>query len=74
MAKKNKNKPTKAPRKGPIKFIKDVRSELKKVTWLNKKELKTYTIVVVVTIVASSILIGLIDYGLSSFMNWFLSL
>lgn len=41
---------TNTPKKiGVGKFLKSVRAELKKVSWPNKKELKSYTWVVLVT-------------------------
>jgi len=43
------------------KFIKSVRAELKKVSWPNKQELQSYTIVVLVTCALASIAIWLAD-------------
>lgn len=44
-------------------FFRDVVHELKRVTWPSKKALINYTIVVVVTIIIFSILLGLFDLG-----------
>lgn len=43
------------------KFIKSVRAELKKVSWPNKKELQSYTVLVLVTCALASIGIWLAD-------------
>ena len=45
------------------KFIRDVIRELKKVTWPTRKALLNYTVVVIVTIIIFSILLGLFDFG-----------
>jgi preprotein translocase subunit SecE len=44
-------------------FLRDVVHELKRVTWPSKKALINYTIVVIVTIIIFSILLGLFDLG-----------
>ena len=43
------------------KFFRDVLSELKKVVWTPKSEVKKSTIIVIVSVVAFAIAIGLID-------------
>ncbi len=55
------NKPVKKPVKKRGNYFKGVWSELKKVNWPNRKELFTYTYVVVGAIVASAIFIYLAD-------------
>ena len=45
------------------KFFRDLISEMKKVVWLSAKETRKQTIVVVVTVIAVSIVIGLVDFG-----------
>ncbi|NLL62551.1 MAG: preprotein translocase subunit SecE [Candidatus Atribacteria bacterium] len=44
-----------------VNFIKEARAELKKVTWPNRKELISSTIVVMVAVVLVAIYLGLID-------------
>ena len=44
-----------------VNFIKEARNELKKVTWPNRKQLISSTIVVMVTVVLVAIYLGLID-------------
>lgn len=44
-------------------FFKDVRRELKKVQWPNRRELTTYTTVVVVTVAIVGAIIWVVDLG-----------
>ena len=43
------------------KFVREVRSELKKVVWPTKKELVNYTIAVFVAVIIISAFIGIVD-------------
>ena len=45
------------------KFLRDVMHELKRVTWPTRKALINYTVVVIVTIIIFSILLGVFDFG-----------
>lgn len=47
-------------------FFRDVRAEFKKVQWPNRRELTSYTLVVIVTVAVVAAFLGLIDYGLSA--------
>ncbi|SET06835.1 preprotein translocase subunit SecE [Anaerobranca gottschalkii] len=51
------------------KFFKEVKNELKKVQWPNKKELTSYTILVIGIIVIASLLIFVIDNGFTGILN-----
>ncbi len=51
------------------KFCKDTVSELKKVSWTSKTELVKSSKLVVITVVAISIVIALIDLGSSWLIN-----
>jgi preprotein translocase subunit SecE len=53
-------------------FVKESYIELKKVTWLNKKEVIASTLVVVILIVIMSIYIGIIDFILAKIVSLFL--
>jgi preprotein translocase subunit SecE len=53
-------------------FVKESYIELKKVTWLNKKEVLASTLVVVILIVIMSIYIGIIDFILAKIVSLFL--
>ena len=50
-------------------FLREVRSELKKVTWPNKKELTANTIVVLVSVFFAAALIWLIDSFFAQFLK-----
>ncbi|GIO28792.1 preprotein translocase subunit SecE [Ornithinibacillus bavariensis] len=54
-----------------FKFLKNVSREMKKVSWPKGKELSSYTIVVVSTVVFMAVFFGLIDLGISQFLNLF---
>lgn len=46
-----------------ITFLKDVRRELKKVQWPNRRELTTYTAVVLLSVVVVGAIIWVVDLG-----------
>ena len=50
-------------------FFGDVWSELKKVRWPNRKELTSYTSVVLVTVIALAIFFFVIDLGISRLID-----
>jgi preprotein translocase subunit SecE len=56
-------------RKNPSKFFREMSSELKKVSWPTRKELTTYTVAVMVLVLIFSVIIGVIDLGLSQMME-----
>lgn len=45
-----------------VKFIKEARIELRKVIWPNRKQLITYTGVVIATVAVISIFVGIVDF------------
>jgi preprotein translocase subunit SecE len=47
------------------KFLKEVRIELTKVTWPTASELRSTTMVVIITVFIITIFIGLVDFGLA---------
>ncbi|WXR60432.1 preprotein translocase subunit SecE [Peptostreptococcaceae bacterium AGR-M142] len=51
------------------KFLQEVKGELKKVHWPNKKELVNYTGVVLVTCLMMAILVGLVDSAMGYFLK-----
>ncbi|MCZ2259230.1 preprotein translocase subunit SecE [Sporosarcina sp. G11-34] len=55
-------------------FFKDVISEMRKVSWPKRKQLTRYTIVVLSTVVFMAVYFGLTDLGISSLMEWYISL
>lgn len=44
-------------------FLKDVRQELRKVDWPNRRELSSYTVVVLATIVLMTAFVASLDYA-----------
>ena len=52
-----------------FKFLREVISEVKKVTWPGKKELIGSTIVVMVLVLFIAIYIGLVDFVISRIIN-----
>jgi len=55
----------KKKRTSPMQFLREVRLELKKVDWPTRKELITYTIVVLVTITVMTAFVAGVDYVFS---------
>ncbi len=63
MAKDQKDqKPKKERRFHPIRFLKEVVAELKKVTWPTRKDLVSYTIAVIVFVILISAVVGILDF------------
>lgn len=50
-------------------YFGDVMSELKKVRWPNRKELTTYTVVVLITVFLLAIFFFVIDLGISRLID-----
>jgi preprotein translocase subunit SecE len=49
-----------------IQFIKEAKTELKKVSWPSRKETAASTVVVLVLIILAAIYLGMVDLGLSN--------
>ena len=60
----------KGGRKGPIRYVKDVWQELKKVTWPTKKELLTATLAVICFVVVFTLIIWLMDLAVTPAFQW----
>jgi len=67
-------KPETSRRVGPVgrltRFIREVFAELRKVIWPTRKELLTYTVVVVFFVAVMLTVIGLLDVGFARAMLW----
>jgi preprotein translocase subunit SecE len=50
-------------------FLREVKIELKKVTWPSKKDAMASTVVVIILVVIVSAFLGLVDVGLSSLIR-----
>jgi preprotein translocase subunit SecE len=55
-------------RTGPVQFTREVRSELRKVSWPNRTEVINYSIVVLITVIILTLFIGTIDWVFSTFV------
>ena len=69
---KKSGKSDKAEKKKPgkiAKWFKDLRSEFKKVVWPSKKTVVDNTSVVLAVVVASAIIVGLLDSGFLALMD-----
>jgi preprotein translocase subunit SecE len=53
-----------------INFVREVVAELRKVIWPTRKELTTYTLVVVVFVIVMLSLVGGLDYGFAKAVLW----
>ncbi len=56
------------------KYLRETRVELSKVTWPNRREVVSSTMVIVVMSAFLAIIIGVFDFGLSKLIDWVLSL
>lgn len=54
------------------KFLKEVKIEMKKVSWPNRQELIDSTIVVIVSVFMLAVFIGVCDYVISKFIRFIL--
>lgn len=54
------------------KFLKEVRLELKKVSWPSKKELTRYTLMVIGVSLGVAFFLGGLDFGFSEFLSMFI--
>jgi preprotein translocase subunit SecE len=50
-------------------FIDDVQKEMKKVTWPTKEQLREATTVTIVICVLISLLLGVLDFGITKFIG-----
>ena len=64
----------KKPRKSPIAYIKEVIAELKKVSWPTRKEITSYSLVVVVFIVLMAGVLFLMDTVFGKLLDLILSI
>lgn len=75
-------KPTRAPRQppkkksdrvGPSQYLREVRDEMRKVAWPNRPEVKRYSIIVIITVVVYTALVGGLDFVFGELSQWFYS-
>lgn len=51
------------------KYFQGVQSEAKKVTWPSRKEVRSHTVIVIVTVIVAMIVFGFIDSGFSKLLE-----
>lgn len=52
-----------------VNFFKDIISEMKKVTWLSRRELLYLTGLVLLVTVVMTLVLGILDFGFSKLIN-----
>ncbi|MBO8178407.1 preprotein translocase subunit SecE [Aeribacillus pallidus] len=52
-----------------VQFLRNVSTEMKKVSWPRKKELTRYTITVITTVLFLSVFFAIVDLGISELIN-----
>lgn len=52
-----------------LQFLREVKVELKKVTWPSRKQTIGSTVVVIILVMIISLFLGIVDFGLSSFIR-----
>ncbi len=60
-------------RVGIRQYLREVRDEMRKVAWPDRPEVKRYSIIVIITVVVYTALVGGLDYVFSEFSKWFYS-
>jgi len=60
-------------RVGVRQYLREVRDEMRKVAWPDRPEVKGYSIIVIITVVVYTALVGGLDYVFSEFSQWFYS-
>ncbi len=53
-------------------FLREVKTELKKVTWPTRKDTLAATAIVLVTVCVAAVFLFVVEYGLSNLFKWFL--
>ena len=62
--------PVKQERVGPAQYLREVRDEMRKVAWPKRPEVVRYSIVVVVTVIVYTALVGGLDVLFGLFSGW----
>ncbi len=64
--------PIKEKLEGAKQFLREVKTELKKVTWPSRKDTLSGTLVVLVAVFIIAAFLGIVDSGLSNVIKWLL--
>ena len=68
--KRDKPGPAKKDRTSPALFLRQIMSELRKVIWPTRRELRTYTIVAMTFILVMVVIVTSLDYGFTKLVFW----
>jgi preprotein translocase subunit SecE len=63
----------KSDRATPVQYLKEVRDEMRKVAWPKRPEVIRYSIVVLITVIIYTALVGGLDYAFGKAAEWFYS-
>ncbi len=70
-------KPTRAPRSatksarvGPAQYLGEVRDEMRKVAWPSRDEVVRYSIVVIITVIVYTAMVGGLDFAFGFLSKW----
>jgi len=63
----------KSERVGPRQYLREVRDEMRKVAWPKQPEVKRYSIIVIITVIVYTALVGGLDFVFAEFSQWFYS-
>ena len=63
----------KKERVGVRQYLREVRDEMRKVAWPTRPEVRRYSIIVVITVVIYTAIVGGFDYLFGSLSEWFYS-
>jgi preprotein translocase subunit SecE len=61
----------KEDRVGPGQYLREVRDEMRKVAWPNRPTIVRYSIVVLITVIIYTAVVGGLDYLFGSIAEWF---
>jgi preprotein translocase subunit SecE len=63
--------PVKKERTGPAQYLREVRDEMRKVAWPKRDEVVRYSIVVIITVIVYTALVGGLDFVFAELSGWF---
>ncbi|MGH8909466.1 MAG: preprotein translocase subunit SecE [Egibacteraceae bacterium] len=57
-------------RTGPRQFLREVRGEMKRVAWPSRREVASYSVIVLVTVAILILFVSVLDYAFGRFVLW----
>ncbi len=63
----------KSDRVGVRQYLREVRDEMRKVAWPKKPEVQRYSIIVIITVIIYTAMVGGLDYVFGEWSQWFYS-